>query len=83
MANLTITVPDDILRLARVRAAEGGTSVNAVLREELERYVGTSPDRAVADILERSRSVVLEGEPYVWNRDEIHEERMDKASPPR
>jgi plasmid stability protein len=47
VANLTITVDDQVLRRARVRAAEEGTSVNAVLRRELERYVGE--DRAIAE----------------------------------
>lgn len=39
MANLTITVPDDLLRRARVRAAREGTSVSSVLRDRLLRYV--------------------------------------------
>jgi plasmid stability protein len=39
MANLTITVPDDLLRRARARAAREGTSVNSVLRAELAHYV--------------------------------------------
>jgi hypothetical protein len=38
MANLTIAVPDEVLHRARVRAARERTSVNAVLRDELERY---------------------------------------------
>lgn len=39
MVNLTITVPDDLLRRARARAAREGTSVNSVLRTSLMRYV--------------------------------------------
>ncbi|CAN5696556.1 hypothetical protein BH20ACT2_BH20ACT2_13980 [soil metagenome] len=38
MANLTITVPADVLHRARVRAAQERTSVNAVLRSDLVRY---------------------------------------------
>ena len=38
MANLTLAVDDDLLRRARVRAAEEGTSVNAVVRELLTAY---------------------------------------------
>lgn len=40
MANLTITVADEVLKRARMRAVERGTSVNAVLREFLETYSG-------------------------------------------
>ena len=38
MANLTIAVPDEVLHRARVRAARERTSVNAVLRGDLQRY---------------------------------------------
>lgn len=41
MANLTITIDDRLLRQARMRALEDGTSVNAVLRAYLERCAGS------------------------------------------
>jgi hypothetical protein len=40
VANLTITVDEEILRKARIRALEQGTSVSAVLAERLARYAG-------------------------------------------
>jgi hypothetical protein len=40
MANLTITIDERLLRQARMRALEDGTSVNALLRSYLERYAG-------------------------------------------
>ncbi len=39
MPNLTITVDEKILKKARIKALEEGTSVNALLRSFLERYV--------------------------------------------
>ena len=44
MANLTLAIDEDLLRRARVRAAEQGTSVNAVVRQLIEGY--SSSDRA-------------------------------------
>ena len=38
MANLTLAVDHDLLHRARVRAAEEGTSVNAVVRDLLSAY---------------------------------------------
>ena len=49
--NLTITVDDDVLRRARIRALEQGTSVNAVLREFLESYAGADGERRARDSL--------------------------------
>ncbi len=40
MANLTITIDERLLKQARMRALEDGTSVNALLRTYLERYAG-------------------------------------------
>ena len=35
MKNITVTVPDDVYRNARIRAAERGTSVSALVAEYL------------------------------------------------
>ena len=37
MKNITVTVKDDLYRVARIRAAELGTSVTALVRTFLER----------------------------------------------
>lgn len=75
MANLTIAVDDDLLRRARARAAEQGTSVNAVLRDELSRYVDASAgDRAASAFLAVAH--VAAGSSgaggRTWTRDELH-----------
>lgn len=75
MANLTISVADDLLRRARVRAARLGTSVNAVLREFMESWAGgaNQRDRAVASLLERSSKSRSARGGRTWTRDELHE----------
>jgi len=35
--NITVSVPDDVYRRARIRAAEKGTSVSALVRDQLEK----------------------------------------------
>jgi predicted HicB family RNase H-like nuclease len=42
MANLTITVDEDVLKKARLRALQQGVSVNALLRDYLARYAGAA-----------------------------------------
>lgn len=49
MANLTLTVDDHVLRRARIRALEQGTSVNAVVRDYLAGFAGEEPSRAAID----------------------------------
>jgi len=41
MANLTLSVDDNLLARARVRAVEQGTSVNAVVRELITGFAAT------------------------------------------
>lgn len=81
MANLTITVDAELLKRARVRAAEDDTSVNAILRQELERYAGPSSGEAILAFLKRSREPLGASEPYVWSRGEIYRERHEKLAP--
>ncbi len=78
MANLTLTLDDDTLRRARIRALEQGTSVNALVRDYLERYAGES---AAAEGLRSflaatERSGAGSGpEGRSWTRDELYDRR--------
>jgi hypothetical protein len=75
MANLTITLEDEILHRARMRALEQQTSVNALLRDYLEAYAaaGTTWDQATDAVLRLSeRSQSSRGDRR-WTRDELHE----------
>ena len=51
MKNITVSVDDEIYRLSRVKAAEAGTSVSALVREYLltlvqGRAIGSEHDRS-------------------------------------
>ena len=77
MANLTIAIDDELLRKARVRAAELATSVNAVLRDHLEEWTGVRDERrrAVARLLKAARRSKASSGGRTWTRDELHERR--------
>ena len=78
MANLTISVNNEVLKRARIRALEENSSVNTVPRKYLEEY-------ARIDEVRRHRQEVLKAllvlaeqcqcgrEGKIWNRDELHE----------
>ncbi|MBA3491003.1 MAG: ribbon-helix-helix protein, CopG family [Rubrobacteraceae bacterium] len=82
MANLTITVDDDTLKRARMRALEEDTSVNAVLREYLEEYAGRRRERieAAHRILEDARRGGAGSGPggRKWKREDLYEERLGR-----
>lgn len=46
MSNLTLVIDDDLLRAARIKALQHGTSVNEICREAIARFVAPADDRA-------------------------------------
>lgn len=81
--NLTITVDEEILKRARLRALEQGTSVNAVLAEHLRRYAGVASvqESAVRSLVALARENRRSGGddratkrgPRTWKRADLHE----------
>ena len=75
MAKLTISLDDNLLRRARERGAERGTSVNAVLRGYLVTWTGRGlvRTRAVAALVEQSERATSTRRTRHWTRDDLHE----------
>ena len=48
MANLTLAIDDELLKRARVQAAEQGTSVNAEVRNFLGQWVSRAEENLLA-----------------------------------
>ena len=77
MANLTITIDDEVLHRARLRAMEQHTSVNALLRDYLDAFAaaGATWDQATDAILRLSSQARSGRGDRRWTRDELHERR--------
>ncbi len=76
MTNLTLTVDEEILRKARIRALELGTSVNALVREYLRQLAGRSTAaEGVAEFFAATKGAAAGSGPEgrAWTRDELHE----------
>jgi plasmid stability protein len=75
MSNLTITIDEETLRRARIRALEQGTSVNALLRDYLEGLAGVNAARraAVDDLVALSSEAGIKRGSWRFSRDDIHE----------
>jgi hypothetical protein len=79
MADLTLVIDDALLRRARMRAISEGTSVNALVRDQLTCYAGVGG--GLDAFLEASESLEASSGPSgrTWRRDELH--RSDSAEP--
>ncbi len=75
MGNLTITVDEESLKKARMRALQEGTSVNALLREFLDSYAGVRRGQreAVGKIVALSRKSKSRRGGRTWTRNDLYE----------
>lgn len=75
MKNITVSVPEDVYRVARVRAAERGSSVSALVAEYLRSL--SDRDADFARLREQQRRIVDSIEKFSaaerLGRDELHE----------
>ena len=77
MSNLTITIEEETLKRARIRALTEGTSVNEVLRKFLEAYAGVSAEQraALRDLIELAHQAKSRRSGKRWSRDELYERK--------
>ena len=78
MANLTISVNDEVLRRARIRALEENTSVNAVLGKYLKEYSRLDEARharqkALKRLLRIADEHPIDRGGKTWSRERLHE----------
>lgn len=74
MANLTLSVDEDLLQKAREAAVREQTSVNAVVREFLINYVNARSRRLEAlDALDALAARKRSRSTKAWSRDSLHE----------
>jgi hypothetical protein len=74
MAKLTLSLDYELLRKAREAALREHTSVNALVREYLERYVDARSRRMEAlDALDALADRTRSATPGSWSRDSLHE----------
>ena len=79
VANLTITVDDETLKRARIRAIERGESVNQYLAQRLVEYADAEAtnsrrQRAATDFVDLSRELSGSTDGTGWTREELYDD---------
>ena len=90
VANLTLSIADDLLKRARIRAIEEDTSVNEVVRTFLESYAAPATRIEYADpetaakarqeLVELSMRSTAGSGPggRSWTREDLYDERLSR-----
>lgn len=79
VTNLTLSIDEETLKRARIRALEQGTSVNAVVRAFLGSYAGVEDERrALRRFVEigEGSGAGARGRGRSWRREDLYEERL-------
>ncbi|CAJ1510928.1 DUF6364 family protein [[Mycobacterium] burgundiense] len=74
--NITLSMPEELVRRAKVLAAQRDTSVSSLVARLLEQLVGDVRDYDEVWAAERrlmSDGLDLRVGPITWSRDELHE----------
>jgi hypothetical protein len=77
VTNVTLTVDGEVLRRARVRALEQGSSVNALVRAYLANLAGEGQAAALGSFVESARRAKSGSGPRgrTWQRSDLYEGR--------
>jgi hypothetical protein len=81
MASLTLSIDEDLLRRARIRALELGTSVNTLVRDFLESFAERDQERqAMEEIVAIAKQSRASSGPAgrSWTRNDVYEERLGR-----
>ena len=76
MANVTLSINDELLKTARIIALERDTTLNEMVRQYLESLAAGERARrsnAVAELREASSASQAVVGQKTWTRDELHE----------
>lgn len=90
MSNLTIVIDDALLRSARIKALEQGTSVNEICRQAVERFVAQPAAPQAGDFMAQLSAIterLAKAQPHreplgkLPSRNEMMEEAMAQRMP--
>ena len=74
--NITLSMPEELVRRAKVLAAQRDMSVSSLVARLLEQLVGDERSYEEAWTLERQKmneGLGMQVGPITWSRDEVHE----------
>ena len=79
MKNITLAIDDEVLEKVRTYAVEHKTTVNAIVRQHLEKIAGENDKRAEARqqllrLAEASKGRLSSD--YVWNREDLYDRQV-------
>lgn len=76
MKNLTLSIPDDLLRRSREYAAQQGTTLNEFIRNLLRQAVSPPEQDPIQKLLSHTRDIKIQTKDWKWNRNELYDRKV-------
>ena len=73
MANITLSLEDDVLKRSREYARARGLSLNALVRQLLERAVSVPQDGSIDELFRLMDDLKADSRGRRWTREEIYD----------
>ncbi len=76
MKNVTLAIPEDLLKKSRAYATKNGTSLNELIRELLERVTADNKEHNIKMFFELKEKYGVNTEGYKWNRNDAYDRKV-------
>jgi len=73
MKNITLSIPEDLIKQGRVYAAKQGTTLNALIRKLLKSAVVEDQQNVAREILSQMQELKSSSKSIGWSREELYE----------
>jgi plasmid stability protein len=76
MKNVTLSIPEELLRKSREYAQKHGTSLNEFIRTLLRQAVTPPGNDPVQKLIDNSDRLKVSTKDWKWNRDELYDRKI-------
>lgn len=73
MKNITLSIPEDLLKQGREYALKHGTTLNALIRKLLKTTVQSGQHKKAIQIMEEMEKLKSPKKKIEWNREDLYE----------
>lgn len=76
MKNVTLSIPDDLLKKSREYAEKHGASLNEFIRILLKQAVSPAGDDPVQKLIGNSQRFAVNTKDWTWNRADLYDRKV-------
>ena len=74
MKNITLSIPEDLIKLGREYASKHGTTLNALIRKLLKAAVQEDQSRNAKDVIVQMKKLRPSSKKIEWKREDLYED---------